>query len=170
MTGKKNTEESTNDFPRRCSGLVSFGEDVRCLLRPVLGKHGFIQADILCHWEDILGSALACGVRPVSVTFSKTKKDEATLKVMAFSGAYALEFNACKEQIKERINSYFGYSAITDIRLTQGGSAAVIFSTPLFNSPSKQHREEIESLTSGIENESLRAAATELGLLLGTKK
>ena len=172
MTGKERKKEETKtaDPPRRSNGLVSFGSDARRLLAPLLGKKGFIQADILSHWEDILGRALSAGVTPVSVSFSKSSADRAVLHVKAFSGAYAVEFNARQEQILEKINSYFGYPAVTDIRLTQGGTAPFFSSCVYFRPPEPREREEITALTSGIEDEALRNAAAELGLLLNTSK
>lgn len=172
MTGKEQKKEKTpaEAPPRRCNGLVSFGSDARRLLNPLLGKKGFIQADILSHWEDILGQALSAGVTPVSVSFSRSSSDRAVLHVKAFSGAYAVEFNARKEQILEKINSYFGYSAVTDIRLTQGGAAPALPSGVYFRPPKPREQAEINALTSDIEDESLRNAATELGLLLHTSK
>lgn len=163
-------ENTTEAFERRRNGLVSFGADIRPLLGPILGKKGFIQADILSHWEDILGPILSKGVTPASVSFSKSSSDRAILHVKAFSGAYAVEFNARKEQILEKINSYFGYTAIIDIRLTQGGLpppvAPIFFERP----PDPKEQKEIETLTSEITDETLRKAAEELGLLLHTSK
>ena len=172
MTGKERKKEKTaaGDPPRGCTGLVSFGLDARRLLNPLLGKKGFIQADILSHWEDILGRALSAGVTPASVSFSKTSPDRAVLHVKAFSGAYAVEFNARKEQILEKINSYFGYPAVADIRLTQGGAAPRFSSPAPFRPPEPREQAEINALTSDIEDEALRNAAAELGLLLHTSK
>lgn len=170
MTGKEKKKTPAAEPPRRCTGLVSFGADARRLLGPLLGKKGFIQADILAHWEDMLGQALSRGVTPSSVSFSKSSGDRAVLHVKAFSGAYAVEFNARKEQILEKINSYFGYPAITDIRLTQGGRAPNLPPAASFRPPDEERQNEINALTSDIENDALRTAAAELGLLLSTKK
>lgn len=172
MTGKDRKRQNADegDPPRRCNGLISFGSDARRLLNPLLGKKGFIQADILSHWDDILGRTLSGGVVPASVSFSKSSAGGAVLHVKAFSGAYAVEFNARKEQILERINSYFGYAAIADIRMTQGGAAPRLSSGVSFRRPDPREKKEMETLTSGIENEELRNAATELGLLLKTSK
>ena len=172
MTDRKTAKDnaSADSLPRRMTGLVSFGADVRRLLGPVLGKKGFIQADILSHWEDILGKELSRGVIPDSVSFSKSSDGGAVLRVKAFSGAYAVEFNACKEQILEKINSYFGYAAVADIRLTQGSFAPVMPTTPFFSSPSPQKQTEIKTLTAEITDENLRKATTELGLLLDDSK
>lgn len=165
MTQKTETSEK-QEPPRRRGGLISFGSDVRKQLAPLLGKKGFIQADILAHWEDILGKALSQGVFPVSVAFNKG--GQAVLNVKAVSGAYAVEFTARTPEILQRINSYFGYPAVTDIRMTQG---AVPAKKPAKKQPapriSEQKQAEAEQIASEIEDENLRRAAAELGTLIG---
>ena len=169
MTGKKQTEQTGQEPPRRSSGLISFGADVRKLVGPLLGKKGLLQADILSRWTDILGTELASGVKPFSVSFSK-KTTGAVLTVTAFSGAYAVEFTARKPQIIERLNAYFGYAAISDIRIKQGGT----FTPPAFAEQepeiSPEKSEELKKLTAGIEDESLRASVIRLGTLLTESK
>ena len=104
-----------------------------------------------------------------SVSFSK-KTEGALLNVKAFSGAYAVEFTARKEQIKERLNSYFGYTAIYDIRVTQGGTFTP--PKPIKKEPeiSAQKKEEIRQIAAEIETSQLREAVIQLGLLLGDSK
>lgn len=169
MTEKKRTKQIETETPRRSSGLVSFGVDVRKLLEPLLGRKGLLQADVISHWQDILGTELASGVTPFSISFSKAKEG-AVLTVKAFSGAYAVEFTARKEQIRERLNSYFGYPAIGDIRIQQGGTftpPAPIKEKPVF---SPQKTEEIQRIAAEIENEPLRESVIRLGLLLTDSK
>ena len=169
MSEKKRTESTEQETPRRSSGLVSCGADVRQLVGPILGKKGLIQADVLARWQDILGLELACGVTPFSVSFSK-QKEGAVLTVKAFSGAYAVEFTARKEQIKERLNSYFGYTAISDIRIKQGGTFAPPVFPPKEPSFSSQKKAEMQRLAADIENETLRESIVHLGLLLTESK
>ncbi|MBO4644840.1 MAG: DUF721 domain-containing protein [Alphaproteobacteria bacterium] len=169
MMEKKRTKQQESEAPRRSSGLVSFGADVRKLLEPLLGKKGIIYADILAHWQDILGAELASGVTPFSVSFTK-QKEGALLTVKAFGGAYAVEFTARKEQIKERLNFYFGYPAIADIRVQQGGTftpPAPVKEETVFSS---EKTAEMTRLTAGIENEALRESVIRLGLLLTDAK
>lgn len=154
---------------RRSSGLFSFGADVRQLVAPLLGRKGLMQADILAKWQDILGDELSAGVTPFSLSFSK-QKEGAVLTVKAFSGAFAMEFTARKEQIIERLNSYFGSTAICDIRVIQGGVFRPLKTGKEQISFSEQQEKEMREITSGIENEELRHAVEELGLSLQYSK
>ena len=167
---KKGRDSDWEDVEHRSTGLMSFGSDVRRLLKPLLGKKGFIEADILSHWEDILGSSLSCGVIPTRVSFSKTAGKGATLHVTAYSGAFALEFTARKDQILEKINSYFGYSAITEIRLSQGSGFTPLAEKDLRSVLDCRIESAVKEQTSCIENTGLREAATELGILLSETK
>ena len=157
------------DEKPRSSGLVSFGEDIRKLIGPLLGKKGLFQADIIRYWTEILGTELASGVLPDSVSFSK-QKEGAVLTVKAFSGAFAVEFSSRKEEIKERLNTYFGYGAISDIRVRQGGTFTPPPTQETPPSITGKQAEEINALVSGIENETLREAVAHLGLLIKTAK
>ena len=154
---------------RRSSGLFSFGADVRKLVAPLLGQKGLLQADILTRWKDILGPELSAGVFPFSVSFSRQKKG-AVLTVKAFSGAFAVEFTARKEQIMERLNSYFGDAAICDIRVLQGGSFVPPSPVKRELSFSVRQEEEVQQMTAGIENDFLRQSMIQLGLLLSDSK
>lgn len=157
------------DEKPRSTGLVSFGADVRKLIGPLLGKKGLLQADILRYWPEILGEELATGVTPDSISFSQ-KTMGAVLTVKAFSGAFAVEFSSRKEQIRERLNGYFGYEAVSDIRIKQGGTFTP--PPPKEEPPdiTEKQAEEINDLISGIENESLKDALLRLGLLIAASK
>lgn len=152
---------------RRHNGLVSFGADVRRLVAPVLGKNGFLHADILTHWDDITGRLLAKGVYPVKLAFPKGQKDGAVLHVKAVSGAYAVELIARQSEILERLNGYFGYRAVAEIRVTQGAVPVCRFSRVAARPPvPEEKRQKVRRDVSEIQNENLRAAAEELGCLI----
>lgn len=152
---------------RRHNGLVSFGADVRRLIAPVLGKNGFIHADILAHWDDILGGLLSKGVYPVKLAFPKGRRENAVLHVKAVSGAYAVELTARSAEILERLNGYFGYRAVADIRVMQGAVPPVRFSRVPKRPPVPEtKRAAVRSAVSAIDDENLRSAAEELGCLL----
>ncbi len=166
MTTPKTTVQDAPP-PRRKGGLLSFGVDVRRLVAPLLGRNGFVHADILAHWEDILGSVLARGVYPHRLVFPKGQRENATLHVKAVSGAYAMEFSARYPEILEKINAYFGYRAVFDIRVTQGALPAVRRRRKPPEKPVPETvRIRVRRTVSVIEDDRLRGAAEELGCLL----
>ncbi len=152
---------------RRRNGLISFGADIRRLIAPVLGKNGFMHADILAHWDDILGGLSSKGVYPVRLVFPKGQRENAVLHVKAISGAYAMEFTANRTAILDRLNGFFGYRAVADVRVTQGALPVAKFSRVPKRPPvSEKKRDEVRRAVAGIQNDGLRAAAEELGCLL----
>jgi hypothetical protein len=166
VTAPKTTAQDAPP-PRRKGGLLSFGVDVRRLVGPLLGRNGFVHADILAHWDDILGSVLARGVYPHRLVFPKGQRENATLHVKAVSGAYAMEFSARYPEILEKINAYFGYRAVFDIRVTQGAlPVAGRRRIPTGKPVPETVRTRVRQTVSTIEDDRLRDAAEELGCLL----
>ena len=156
---------------RRKNGLRPFGADVRPLIAPVLGKTGFLQADVLSRWTEIVGSVLAQGVYPAAIRFSKNKDEGAVLQVKTVSGAFATEVSARTPEILERLNFYFGYNAFSAVRIVQGAPDVPRRKTDPKDFPvSEEKRREAERLTEKIEDEELRQALIELGTYAGLKK
>lgn len=85
---------------------------------------GFAQVRLLTHWEEVAGKDTAKIAQPVKVTYNKTGLG-ATLTLIC-NGANAPFVEMEKEQIRIRVNSVYGYNAITEIKITQ--TAATGFS------------------------------------------
>lgn len=107
--------------------------------RPVFEKFGFQRAALLTDWESIVGHPLCKFTAPEQIKWQQSRnetaeveqfgqRDGATL-VIRVEGPAALEVQHQAPQIIERINSYFGYKAIGDIRILQA---------PLQTSPHKE--------------------------------
>ena len=98
------------------------------LTRKAIEKYGFSAAALLTDWSVIVGADLArytCPKRlkwPRAVdAWSETEaagRPGATLELLV-DGARALDVQYKARQIVERINSYFGYRAIADMRIIQ---------------------------------------------------
>lgn len=119
MTEKCDTE---NEIKRRSfHGLSTLSSEIRHLTRGILGKQGLTQVAIKNRWNEILGPELAFGIKPVTLTFPFKDRMGGTLKVRTAGGAFALLFEHQKGQIIEKINTYFGYPAVNNIKIEQGG-------------------------------------------------
>lgn len=100
------------------------------LTRKAFEKHGFAAATLITDWREIAGAALASYTLPERLKWprlpgtgaSGTEPDEgrpgATL-VLRVDPARALDVEYRARQIIERINAYFGYRAVSEIRLIQ---------------------------------------------------
>lgn len=154
---------------RRRNGPALFGSDARKIIAPILGNRGFVQADLLAHWEDILGSALAQGVFPFSIRFPKGKQQDAVLHVKAVSGAFAMAFSAQTPEILSRINAFFGYPAVAELRIVQGAPPPPP-PKPKRPKPDAQKQLAAQRLTENIKDDALKQALIELGSFLPDAK
>ncbi len=111
------------------------------ILEPVLKKRGFPAVALLTNWEAIVGPELAALSRPERLSWPR-QSQEAALEALYEEPGYgdgwaaarrqgstlrlrvdpaaALEVEYQKSQILDRINTYFGYRAVTSLRLVQG--------------------------------------------------
>ena len=105
---------------RKYEGLATLTKDVGVLTKNILGDRGFVNIDLIAHWAEIVGDDLSKGVIPVRLVFPQRQRTNGTLHVRTAGGAFALIFEHQKERVMERINTYFGYPAISQIRQVQG--------------------------------------------------
>ncbi len=99
-------------------GPKAIGSIVGKSARAALVKRGFAHADILSHWQNIVGPTLYDVSSPERLTYSRNKNSEASLKVRVSPG-HAPEFQHFEPLIIERINSFFGYKAVARINIIQ---------------------------------------------------
>jgi len=90
---------------------------VNLALRPACEKYGFVTYRIISHWEQIMGKNLAALSFPVEVIFPKNKNDDGFLIVGVSNPGFSLEIQASESIILSKLASYFGYRAITKIKI-----------------------------------------------------
>lgn len=99
------------------------------LTRKSFEKYGFSTAALLTDWPRIVGAELAGATVPERLKWpraTETLEDEATRTgregatlVLRVDPALALEVEYRGRQIVERINAFFGYGAVAELRLLQ---------------------------------------------------
>lgn len=110
--------------PNRFS-LPPIGGQVAGLTRELFRKRGFAEGHILAHWPDIAGDVIADYSAPERLIYPRRVREgrgpqgAATLEIRV-DGPIALEIKHLEPQIIERINSYYGYSAVSRLKITQG--------------------------------------------------
>lgn len=79
--------------------------------------------DLLAGWEDIVGPSYANCTLPEKIIWPKRASDAEPFQpgslIVACDGAKALFFQHETSQILERVNFFFGFEAITKIKLVQ---------------------------------------------------
>ena len=86
-------------------------------LDPIVRKRGLARAELLAWWPDIVGAAYAGRTVPERIRWPRDGT-AATLFVCC-DPSLALQFQHEADRVRERLNSYFGYSAVGAIRILQ---------------------------------------------------
>lgn len=102
---------------RRMRGFERTSTLLAQRIRTAGESRGFAVTRLITHWEEIVGEATARQCRPVEVSY---KRDGfgATLTLLT-TGAQAPMLEMQKDQLREKVNAVYGYSAISRIRFTQ---------------------------------------------------
>ena len=97
--------------------------------RPVFEKFGFQRAALLTDWDSIVGAPLCHFSAPEQIKWQAQRNETVAIEqagqqegatlVIRVDGPAALEVQHQAPQIIERINSYFGFRAIAEIRILQ---------------------------------------------------
>ena len=110
------------EAPRSCRPR-SAGELVGAAGDPSFRRFGFVQGSIVSRWSEIVGERYAKVSSPESIRFPAGKKAGGVLTLMV-DGAHAPLIQHLTPMIVERVNRFFGYSAINRIVFRQGKPAA----------------------------------------------
>lgn len=144
-------------------------ERTSSLLKPRIRKageaRGFAVTRLLTHWEEIAGPEVARIARPVEVSYGRGADFGATL-VLLTTGANAPMLEMQKDQIRERVNATYGYSAISRIRITQTAPTGFAEGQAQFarrpkqpdTAPDPQTIATAHAATEGVQDKTLRGA------------
>lgn len=88
------------------------------ITRQALGKRGLGEADVILRWPEIVGEQLAGKCLPEKLSYRRGGAGAGTLQVRVEPAA-ATVVQHLEPQILERINTYYGYRAVTRLQLRQ---------------------------------------------------
>ena len=98
-------------------GFKSASGLLQTRIRTASQSRGFAETRLLTHWAEIVGPETAAQAHPVKVGYGRGGMG-ATLTILT-TGAVAPMIEMQKEQIRERVNSCYGYTAISRVVITQ---------------------------------------------------
>ena len=87
--------------------------------RTAFARKGFGAAEILTRWESIVGPAVAAHALPERLVFPPGSRTDGMLQVIVAPGGFATTLQHLEPLVLERINGFFGYRAVTRLRLSQ---------------------------------------------------
>ena len=129
-------------------------------------KFGFATAQLVADWRSIVGDRLASTTAPDKLKWPRSPSDagsDATARsgatlIVRVEPAVALDVQYKTALILERINAYFGYRAVLELRIVQG-SVARADTNPAATERQRTRAPRVQPAPiEGIKDEGLKAA------------
>ncbi len=150
--------------------METLSKHFREITKAAFARHGFAQADVVANWDAIVGEALAAVSAPDRIKWPRGSGEEAqkrggTLVIRAAPGR-ALELQYEASRIISRINSFFGYGAVAQLKVLQAAELGKPRPAPPVVSEKTVYEQEVEQ----VEDSGLRAALERLGRGVATRR
>lgn len=148
---------------------LQIAEIANGIMDPVLARRAGISTALLGSWDEIAGEDFADCTRPEKIAWPRRDGSEGpsghqpgTLTI-ACEGARALFLSHAQGELIERINGFFGFPAVRQVRIVQKPVSPPIKSRrkpqPLRGDAARR----LHDMIDGIENEALKKAVERLG-------
>ena len=111
MHNKGNNKESKTYV----QGLRSFGNTLPRGIKQILKKNGYNYSEIISKWNLLVGKDISNCCYPKSIKMSRENKNGVLVILVERGNEINAEYS--KKEIINKINSYFGYQLISEIRL-----------------------------------------------------
>ena len=128
-------------------------------------KQGFAARELVTRWADIAGPEVAAHSEPLKIQWPRPvegqPQEPATL-VLRVEGPMALEIQHASDVILQRVNRFFGWSAVGKLALRQAPLSRR--NRPAASRvPDPEAVADVAKTLSSVEDEELRAALARLG-------
>ena len=87
--------------------------------RTAFRRFGFVQSSVVSRWPEIVGTRHARACAPESIRFPPGEKRDGILQLVVLP-AHAPLIQHVIPEIIDRVNRFFGYSAVARVKLRQG--------------------------------------------------
>jgi len=128
-------------------------------------KQGFAARELVTRWTEIIGPELSAHCEPLKMQWPRPvegqPQEPATL-ILRVEGPMALEIQHASDVILERVNRFFGWSAVGRLALRQGPLSRRARPHPS-PPPDAREVEQIAQTLTSVEDDELRAALARLG-------
>src|SRR5579862_956923 len=147
----------------------SYAKPLSVLLSDVFSdayaKQGFAARELVTRWTQIIGPELSAHCEPLKMQWPRPVEGQAVepaTLVLRVEGPMALEIQHASDVILQRINRFFGWSAVGRLALRQGPLSRR--ERPRPSPPPDPHQvEQIAQTLTSVEDDALRAALARLG-------
>ena len=160
--------------PRK--GVIQIAEIANGLIDPVLAKRAGINTALLGSWDEIAGADFADCTRPEKITWARRDEGpdrggyQAGVLTIACEGARALFLTHAQGELIDRINGFFGFPAVRQIRIVQKPVSQTFKHRPKPQPLRGDAAKRLETMMEGIEGDALRKAVERLGTAVMQKR
>ena len=153
MHNKQNNKESGSYV----QGLRPFGNTLPRGIKGKLKKNGYNYSEIISKWNFLVGQDISNCWYPKSIKVSQANKNG--ILVLSVERGNEINVEYSKKEIINKINSYFGYKLINEIRVQTFNSAnKKEIKKNTLNETSKKFEEKINE----IKNKDIRDSLSQL--------
>jgi hypothetical protein len=146
------------------------GELMPQIGRTAFRRFGFVQSSIVTRWPEIVGPTHARVCAPEALRFPPGEKSEGILQLVVVP-AHAPLIQQVIPEIMERVNRFFGYKAVSRVKLRQGEVKPPRADEPVKAPPSlKPIPMELGDSLRDIGDPELRAVLESLARSMGDKE
>src|ERR1700692_875449 len=134
-------------------------------------KQGFAARELVTRWAEIAGPEMAVHSEPLKIQWPRPvegKPQEPATLVLRVEGPMALEIQHASDVILERVNRYFGWSAVGKLALRQAPLSRRDRPKPS-RTPDPTAVAEVAKTLSSVEGDELRGALGRLGASIKRK-
>lgn len=85
--------------------------------RDTFRKYGFINTKILSQWSDVVGTEISKICWPEKISFDPGQTRGGVLHLCVSNPAFSLEIQSYQNRIIERIATFFGYQAVSRVKI-----------------------------------------------------
>ena len=112
MHHKQNNKESKTYV----QGLRPFGNTLPRGIKGILKKNGYNYSEIISKWNLLVGKNISNCCYPKSIKMNQKNKSGTLVLLLERGNEINVEYS--KKEIINKINSYFGYRLINEVKLT----------------------------------------------------
>ena len=153
MHNNQNNKESKSYV----QGLRPFGNTLPRTVKGILKKNGYNYSEIVSKWNLLVGKNISPYCYPKSIKMSKGNSNGILILIVERGNEINVEYS--KREIINKINSYFGYKLIGDIKLqTFNSHNKTEKKKNIINSSTKKFKDKINE----IKNKNIRNSLSEL--------
>jgi hypothetical protein len=112
MHSKKRHSNKVQNF---IQGLRPFSSTVPYGLKKKLKKGGYNFSEIVDNWTKLVGNTISSACYPCTIKMNSNMKEGTLILNVIHGNEVNIEY--CKTEILDKINSFFGYQCIKEIKL-----------------------------------------------------